>query len=70
MSNVDLPTDGKPIIPTLASPDLETSNPYPACPFLPPVGSINYRFNLASLALRSPKWYAVALFFWVLSISA
>ena len=53
---VDLPTDGKPIMPTLASPDLETSKPYPpGPPFLPPVGSMSYRLSLASLALSSPR---------------
>lgn len=50
---VDLPTEGKPIIPTLASPDLETSNPSPVT-FLPPAGSINYRFSFASFALSKP----------------
>jgi hypothetical protein len=56
VSKVDLPTDGNPIIPTLASPDLETSNPYPPTPpFLPPAGSINYRLSLASLAFSKPK---------------
>ena len=55
VSRVDLPTDGKPIMPTLASPDLETSKPSPTAPFLPPLGSINYRFSLASLALSRPR---------------
>lgn len=55
VSNVDFPTEGNPIIPTLASPDFETSKPSPTAPFLPPVGSINYRFSLANLALSRPK---------------
>lgn len=55
VSKVLLPTDGKPIIPTLASPAFDTSNPYPTAPFLPPAGSINYLFNLASLAFKRPK---------------
>ena len=33
-----LPTEGNPIIPTLASPALETSKPSPATLFLPPAG--------------------------------
>lgn len=69
VSSVDLPTEGNPIIPTRASPDFDTSNPYPVT-FLPPDGSINYRFSLASLAFSKPTWNDVALFFWVLSISA
>ena len=56
MSNVDFPTDGKPIIPTLASPALETSNPYPETPpFFDPGGSINYLLSFASLAFNNPK---------------
>ena len=36
---VDLPTEGKPIIPTLASPDFDTSKPSPpGPPFFPPAG--------------------------------
>jgi hypothetical protein len=39
VSNVLFPTDGNPIIPTLASPAFDTSNPYPpTAPFLPPEG--------------------------------
>lgn len=34
----------------------------------PPLGVINSRLSLANRALRSPKWPAVALFFWVLAI--
>lgn len=49
-----LPTEGKPIIPTLASPALETSKPSPATDFFPPGGSIIYLLSLASLALRRP----------------
>lgn len=53
VKSVDLPTEGKPIIPTLASPDLETSKPYPVT-FLPPAGSMSSLLSLASLALRRP----------------
>lgn len=53
VSRVDFPTEGNPIIPTRASPDLDTSNPYPVT-FLPPDGSINYRFSFASLAFSKP----------------
>lgn len=55
VNKVLLPTDGNPIIPTLASPAFDTSKPYPTAPFLPPAGSINYLLSLASLALRRPK---------------
>jgi len=50
---VDFPTEGNPIIPTLASPDFDTSNPSPVT-FLPPAGSINSLFSLASLAFKRP----------------
>lgn len=51
---VDFPTEGNPIIPTLASPDFETSNPsYLAPPFLV-AASINSLLSFASLALRRP----------------
>lgn len=53
VSRVDFPTEGNPIIPTLASPDFDTSNPSPVT-FLPPDGYINYLFNLASFALSRP----------------
>jgi len=57
VKSVDFPTDGNPIIPTLASPDFDTSNPSPAGPpFLPPVGSISSRLSLASFAFRRPMW--------------
>lgn len=56
VSSVDLPTEGNPIMPTRASPDLETSKPSPATAFLPPVGSMISRLSLASLALSRPKW--------------
>ena len=69
--SVDLPTDGKPTMPTRASPTLFTSNPSPlAPPPPPPDGSISSRRSLASLALSIPKWPAVALFFCVRAISA
>ena len=39
VSRVDLPTEGKPIMPTLASPDFDTSKPSPpGPPFFPPAG--------------------------------
>lgn len=55
VSRVDLPTDGNPIIPTRASPALDTSKPYPATAFFPPVGSMSYLLSLASLALSKPR---------------
>lgn len=54
-----LPTEGKPIKATRASPDFKTSNPSPFSPaFLE--GSSNCERYFASLALRRPKWYSVA----------
>ena len=53
------PTDGKPIIATLASPDLSTSKPSPFSPFLPE-GSNNCERYLANLAFKVPRWYSVA----------
>lgn len=54
---VDLPTEGNPIIPTRASPDFDTSKPYPPTPpFLPPAGSMSSLLSLANLALSNPKW--------------
>lgn len=46
---VDLPTEGNPIIQTLALPNLLTSNPYPFAPL--PVGYSSCVRYLASLAL-------------------
>ena len=68
LSRVDLPTEGKPIMATRASPDLSTSNPSPFSPFFP-VGSSSCDLYLANLALRVPRWYSVALFFCVRAIS-
>jgi hypothetical protein len=55
VKRVLLPTEGNPIIPTLASPALDTSNPSPATPFFPPDGSISYLLSLATLAFKRPK---------------
>ena len=63
VNRVDLPTEGNPTIPILASPDLETSKPSPTGPALDLDPSTNSLFNLANLALRVPKWKEVALFF-------
>lgn len=41
----------------------------PPPPPPPPVGIKSSLFNFASLAFSWPKWYEVALFFWVLAIS-
>lgn len=49
-NNVDFPTDGKPIIQTLALPNRLTSKPYPL-PSLD-LGSSNCVLNLASLAFN------------------
>jgi len=46
---VDFPTEGNPINPTLASPDLETSKPSPPPPFLPLAPSICSRLSYANL---------------------
>ena len=35
LNNVDFPTEGNPIMATLASPDFNTSNPSPFSPFFP-----------------------------------
>lgn len=40
----------------------------PSPPPPPPFGVSSSRLSLASLALRLPRWYAVALFFWVRAI--
>ena len=48
-NNVDFPTDGKPIIATLASPLFMTSKPSPFSPPFPE-GSNNCDLYLASLA--------------------
>lgn len=53
-----LPTDGKPISATLASPDLRTSNPSPFSPFFEGSNSCDRYF--ASFAFNNPKWYSVA----------
>lgn len=63
LRRVDFPTEGKPIRPILASPDLETSNPSPGPPFPLDKLSIYSLFNLASLALSKPRCPSVALFF-------
>ena len=68
VNNVDFPTEGNPTIPILLSPDLATSNPSPAAPFLHETSMISL-FNFANFAFKSPKWYDVALFFYVLAIS-
>ncbi len=65
---VDLPTDGKPMRPTRASPDLVTSNPSPGlAPPPPPFGARISRRNFASFAFNIPIWKLVALFFCVRS---
>lgn len=55
-----LPTDGKPISATRASPLFITSNPSPFSPFLP-CGSNSCERYLASLAFSTPRWYSVAV---------
>jgi hypothetical protein len=62
LRSVDLPTEGKPTSPTRASPTLLTSKPSPFWPPPPPPAgpSISSRRSLASLALRPPRWPAVA----------
>jgi hypothetical protein len=60
--NVDLPTEGKPTRAMRASPDLVTSKPVPAPAEEPGVGSRSWARRRASLPLRRPRWYSVALF--------
>ncbi len=48
LKSVDLPTDGKPIMHTLALPNRLTSKPYPLPSLV--LGSSNVVLNLASLA--------------------
>ena len=56
VNRVDLPTEGKPIIPTLESPLFDTSNPlsYSPPPFLL-APSIISLFSFANLAFNKPK---------------
>lgn len=54
VSNVDFPTDGNPIIPTLESPLFDTSKPSSFPPFLPDAPSMSSLLSLASFALSSP----------------
>ena len=63
LSKVDFPTEGKPISPIQASPDLETSNPSPTIPFPLDKLSIYSLLSFASFAFSNPKWPSVALFF-------
>lgn len=56
LSRVDLPTEGKPMRATRASPNLATSNPSPPPEPPPPDCSIKRSdLSLASLALSVPK---------------
>jgi hypothetical protein len=54
-SSVDFPTEGNPIMATLASPDLRTSKPSHFSPFFPVGSSSSVRY-LANFALRVPRW--------------
>lgn len=58
LRRVDLPTDGKPMRATRASPDFITSKPSPLPPDLD--GSNNCALYLASFAFNKPKWCSVA----------
>lgn len=56
---VTLPTEGKPMRATLASPDFKTSKPSPFSPdFFD--GSSSCDRYLANFALSKPRWYSVA----------
>ena len=69
-NKVLFPTEGKPISPIRASPDLITSKP---SPFAPPeriMDSTCSLRDLAILAFNKPRCPSVALFFWVLAISS
>ena len=70
VSSVLLPTEGKPMSPTRVSPLLVTSKPSPALPPDLVEPAITSLLSLASLALRRPRWYSVALFFCVRAYSA
>src|SRR5581483_3660564 len=70
---VDLPTLGRPIRTTVASPAFRTSKPAfspPVCMVRPWMFASCSRFSLAILALSRPTWNSVALFIWVLWISS
>lgn len=67
---VDFPTEGNPTKPILASPFLATSNPSPPPPPFLEIASNCSLFSLAIFAFRSPMCPSVALFFYVLKISA
>lgn len=54
-----LPTEGKPIRATRASPDFITSKPSPLTP-ADLEGSRSWALYLASLAFSKPRWYSVA----------
>jgi hypothetical protein len=60
--NVDLPTEGKPTRAMRASPLLLTSKPVPPPLPAPGPGSRSWARRRASLPLRRPRWYSVALF--------
>ena len=60
---VDLPTDGNPTSAIRASPAFWTSKPVPAEEPEPAAGSRSCARRRASLPLRRPRWYSVALFF-------
>ena len=69
--SVDFPTEGNPTKATVASPDFRTSNPLPpplAFEWAAAFSSLS--LSWAILAFNFPMWALVALFFWVLSISA
>jgi len=67
---VDLPTDGKPMSATRASPTFSTSKPVPSCTPVPDFGgaSSSVRY-LASLARSVHRWLIVALLICVRPIS-
>src|ERR1041385_1870281 len=66
---VDLPTEGRPTRPTVALPDFLTAKESPAPP--PWLACFScWARRAAILALSFPMWNSVALFFWVLKISA
>src|SRR5688572_4169437 len=66
---VDLPTEGRPTRPTVALPDFLTAKERPPPPPIEACFSCEAR-RAAILALSFPMWNSVALFFWVLKISA
>lgn len=68
--SVDLPTEGNPTSPIRQSPVFCTSKPSSLAPPFLVTPSMSSLFRRAIFAFSKPKWWAVALFFWVRDISS